>query len=121
MAMVQPSLSTQHFFNELSTAIGIKDKSKNGDKLSKLLKTYGNYLSTGELVTNSLTLVIPGVILAATGLLSYFSGPTETTSAIITASGLLMIASQSLKKQKTFCSNGKKTLSYIANTIKKPR
>ncbi|MBN3562508.1 KAP family P-loop NTPase fold protein [Aliamphritea spongicola] len=116
------------FFNELSTAIGIKDKSKNGDKLSKLLKTYGNYLSTGELVTNSLTLVIPGVILAATGLLSYFSGPTETTSAIITASGLLMIASQSLKKTKDlllkwqknielYSKHNKKNLDEIRNTL----
>ncbi|PKG39144.1 KAP family P-loop NTPase fold protein [Psychromonas sp. Urea-02u-13] len=53
---------TASFFKEISSTIGLKDKSANGKKLAKLFSRYGRYLNTGEIVTTGLIAAVPTLI-----------------------------------------------------------
>jgi predicted KAP-like P-loop ATPase len=57
---------TSSFFQEISLTIGLKDKSAEGKKLSKLLKKYGRYLNTGETITSGLASALPILFILAT-------------------------------------------------------
>ncbi len=50
---------TASFFQEVSSSIGRKDKSKSGKKLATTLKKYGRYLNTGELIATELSAAFP--------------------------------------------------------------
>jgi predicted KAP-like P-loop ATPase len=57
---------TSSFFQEISLTIGLKDKSAEGKKLAKLLKKYGRYLNTGEIITSGLASALPILFVLAT-------------------------------------------------------
>jgi predicted KAP-like P-loop ATPase len=57
---------TSSFFQEISLTIGLKDKSAEGKKLSKLLKKYGRYLNTGETITSGLASALPILFILTT-------------------------------------------------------
>jgi predicted KAP-like P-loop ATPase len=57
---------TSSFFKEISSTIGLKDKSDDGKKLAKLFKKYGRYLNTGETITSGLASALPLLFILAT-------------------------------------------------------
>lgn len=57
---------TASFFQEVSSSIGRKDKSKSGKKLAATLKKYGRYLNTGELIATGLSAALPTLFIFAT-------------------------------------------------------
>jgi len=56
---------TESFFQEISIAIGRKDKNKDSKKLASALKKYGRYLNTGTILTSGFSSSIPTLILLA--------------------------------------------------------
>jgi len=57
---------TASFFQEISTSVGKKDKSKSGKKLAVTLKKYGRYLNTGESIVTGLSAALPTLFILAT-------------------------------------------------------
>lgn len=57
---------TASFFQEISSSIGRKDKSKSGKKLAATLKKYGRYLNTGESIITGLSAALPTLFVLAT-------------------------------------------------------
>jgi hypothetical protein len=54
---------TASFFKEISSTIGLKNKSSDGKKLAKLFRKYGRYLNTGEIVTTGLISAVPTLVI----------------------------------------------------------
>lgn len=57
---------TSSFFQEISSTVGLKDKSDDGKKLAKLLKRYGRYLNTGEHLASGISAALPTLFVLAT-------------------------------------------------------
>lgn len=66
---------TGSFFQEISSSIGRKDNSISGKKLATVLKKYGRYLNTGELIVTGLSTALPTLFILATtfGILGSFA------------------------------------------------
>lgn len=98
---------TVSFFQEVSAAIGRKDRSKEGKKLASTLKKYGRYLNAGETLATGLSSALPTLFVLATlfGLGGNFSDEDwikNTTTALL---GVLAVWAGTLKWGKSLLNN----------------
>lgn len=95
---------TSAFFQEISTTIGLKDKSKEGKKLSKLFKKYGRYLNTGEIITSGLSNALPTMFILATilGVSNHFADDVLAKNTLAALLALLGAWGVFLKWGKSF-------------------
>ncbi|WP_438498743.1 KAP family P-loop NTPase fold protein [Alteromonas australica] len=100
---------TSSFFKEISTTIGLKDKSSEGKKLAKLLKKYGRYLNTGEHLASGISNALPTLFVLSTivGLGGNFSDEEWVNNLSTTLLGLLALWG-------AFLAWGKKLLNMLA-------
>ncbi len=98
---------TASFFQEISSSIGRKDKSKSGKKLAATLKKYGRYLNTGESIVTGLSAALPTLFVIATfvGISGSFTDEAwiKTTSLAVLA--VLAAWAGALKWGKSFLNN----------------
>lgn len=106
---------TNALFKEISITIGRVGKDENDQKLSKLLKKYAKYLSTGELAADGLTKALPAIFsvlmsASALGILIDQTWAQDTQKFAVLVLGLII----------GVLAWGKKILNYaISNTEKK--
>ncbi|MGZ8223468.1 MAG: KAP family P-loop NTPase fold protein [Methylobacter sp.] len=98
---------TASFFQEVSAAIGRKDRSKEGKKLASTLKKYGRYLNTGETLASGLSSALPTLFVLATlfGLGGNFSDEDWVKNATTTLLGVLVVWAGALKWGKSLLNN----------------
>lgn len=94
------------FFDEVSLAIKRKDKSKEGEKLAKVLRQYGQKLNASAALMEGFAKYLPlflGSAFVTSTLSAWFEEPTvKTAMAVLTALSLLAAFTPTLKKVGKF-------------------
>jgi len=98
---------TASFFQEISSSVGRKDKSKSGKKLAATLKKYGRYLNTGESIVTGLSTALPTLFILATivGIGGSFSDESWVKTTSLALLGLFAAWAGALKWGKNLLNN----------------
>lgn len=98
---------TASFFQEISSSVGRKDKSKSGKRLAATLKKYGRYLNTGESIVTGLSAALPTLFILATivGIGGSFSDESWVKNTSLALLGVFAAWAGALKWGKNLLNN----------------